>query len=446
MDTNKVGDYLIGLLSKKRFDRFDVYVISSVSLSVEMKEGVLDCLDSSNGVGLAVRTIASGRLGFAYGTSYDKDALRELVDHAAEGMVHTSEDKYLGFPASSGEIPALPGLYDDRINCLSQDERIERARALEAAALTADSRVKKVRKASYSESRYQVLVANSSGIRYEHSGTLFSVAVMALASDGDDSQMGWDFGFSRNYEGLEVEGVGKTAAANAARLLHARRIKTRKVPVLLENRVAADFVEVLASSFQADRVQKGKSRLQGKLGEQLFSPLVNLVDDGLYPGGLASAPVDGEGVARQTNQVVQSGRLKMFLYDSYCANKDGVSLTGNGVRGDFKSPPRVGLTNFYLEEGETEFNKLLSQAKEGVWITDVLGMHMVDPTSLDFSIGCSGLLITGGEVAYPVKGLAISGNLLNVFSEVQQVGNDLRFFGSVGSPSLLIAPITLSGE
>ena len=90
MDTNKLGDYLIGQLSKKRLDRFDIYVLSRVSLSIEMKEGVLDCLDSSRAVGMAVRTLASGRLGFAYGTSYDKDALRELVDRAAEGMVHTS--------------------------------------------------------------------------------------------------------------------------------------------------------------------------------------------------------------------------------------------------------------------------------------------------------------------------------------------------------------------
>lgn len=446
MDVSRVADYLLAQLSRKKLELYEIYISSRVSLHIEIKEGVLDCLDSSTGVGLSVRTLAQGRLGFAYGTGYDKDELRELVQRATEGMAHTSEDKYLRFPASSGEIPSLSGLYDDRIESLSQAEKVERARALEAAALSADSRVKKVRKASYSESRYQALVANSLGVSCEHNGTLFSAAVMALATDKGDSQMGWDFGLSRNYDGFKVEDIGKRAAANASRLLQAKKIKTRKVPVILENRVAADFLGILAASFQADRVQKGKSRLRGKLGEMVFSPLVNLVDDGLYPGGLASAPVDGEGVAHQSNQVVEKGRLKMFLYDSYCANKDGVSLTGNGVRGDFMSPPRVGLTNFYLPAGDVGLDQLLSQVKEGVWITDVLGMHTADSTSLDFSVGCSGLLIKDGEAAHPVKGLAISGNLLNVFAEVEQVGDDLRFFGAVGSPSLLIAPITLSGE
>lgn len=445
-EQEKVAEFIFDQLAAKGLDQFEIYLMERMSLVIEMKEGEIDFLDNSQGVGLALRTISSGRLGFSYCTDRSAWAVEKAIQSALAGMEHSAPDQFLALPASAGPVPKEGGLYDPSYRTVQEKEKIERARALEAAALRTDKRVKKVRKASYSEHEYLVLVVNSLGINAQHRGTLFSAGVMALASDGDDSQMGWDFDFSRQFLGLQVEKVGSRAATQAVRLLGAKRVSTRSVPLLLENRVAADFLGVLASSFLAESVQKGKSRLAGKLGETIFSPLVNIVDDGLYPQGLATSPVDGEGVPRGRNCLAQAGQLTGFLYDSYCAAKEKRTSTGNSARGDFKTPPRVGITNLYLEKGEDDLQQLLAKLGDGFWVTDVLGMHTANNISLDFSVGCAGFLVAAGQAIQPVKGMAISGNLLEIYSGVQAVGSDLRFFGPVGSPSLVISPVTVSGE
>lgn len=446
MEPEEILDFLRLRLVRKGFDQFEVYTVRRQSLIIEIKEGQVDFLDNSRGTGVALRVLTAGGLGFAYCTEANSSSLEEAVAQAAAGAIHTSSDPFLSFPQGGEELPSLVGLWDPEFSRIEQREKVERARALELTALSQDPRIKKVRKASYSETEYEVAVTNSRGIDVRHRGTVFAAWVMALAQDGDDSQMGYDFDFSRNYRGLDVEQVGTRAAKNAVRLLQARKISTRKVPVLLENRVTADFLSVLASSFLADSVQKGKSRLKDKLGQDLFSPLVNIFDDGLYPGGMATTPSDGEGVPRRRNELVTSGRLSAFLYDSYCGNKEKRRSSGNGTRADFKSPPRVGITNLYLDKGETSFEDLLKELKDGLWVTDVLGMHTADPISLDFSVGCAGFLVSGGEVAHPFKGAALSGNLLDLFKDICRLGQDLRFFGSVGAPAVVVSNLTVSGE
>ncbi len=446
MDQKEILDFLLLKLSRQGLDQYDIYLTRRKSLIIEIKDGKVDFLDNSQGMGLALRALKAGSLGFAYCTEADANSLEEAVAQAATAALHTTSDPHLSFPQGGEKLPILAGLYDQEFSKVEQSEKEERARTLEASALSQDSRIKKVRKASYSETEYEVAVVNSQGIDASHRGTIFASWVMALAQEGDDSQMGYDFDFSRDYRSLDVEQVAASAARNALRLLHARKVSTRKVPVLLENRVAADFLGVLGSSFLADSVQKGKSRLQDKLGQEIFSPLVNIVDDGLYPGGISTSPSDGEGVAHRRNGLVKAGRLNGFLYDSYCANKEKRSSTGNGVRADFKSPPRVGVTNFYLEKGEASVEDLIKEMKDGLWVTDVLGMHTADPISLDFSVGCAGFVISGGEMAHPFKGAAISGNMLDVFKNISRLGKDLRFFGQVGAPSVIISEMSVGGE
>ena len=445
MDLEEGVELIFEGLKKKGLDQFEVYAQKRNGLTVEIKEGEVDFLDTSQGVGLAIRALAKGRLGFAYLTELKPETLAQAVERATSATAHTSSDPFLGFPKGGLPVPEVEGIYDVEMSALDVGEKIERARILERSALSSDERVRKVRKASYSEADYQVIIANSQGVKTSYRGTICSAGVMALASDGADSQMGWDFDFSHHYRGLDVEGVGRRAACNALRLLGARGAETKRMPILLENRVAAEFLSLLASSFLAEAVQKGKSRLKGKVGEGVFSPLVTIIDDGLYPGGLGTAPVDGEGTPHRRNLLVERGLLTGFLYDSYCANKESISSTGNGVRADFKTPPRVGITNLYMERGTASLDELIREVGDGVLITDVLGMHTADAISGDFSVGCSGLVITGGDIQHPIKGAAISGNILDLFKGVAGVGDDLRFFGPVGSPSLLIREMTVSG-
>jgi PmbA protein len=161
---------------------------------------------------------------------------------------------------------------------------------------------------------------------------------------------------------------------------------------------------------------------------------------------MGTAPFDGEGVAQRNTVLVEEGRLKGFLYDTYCARKAGTVSTGNAARGGVKSPPRMGVTNFFIENGTVSFAGLLEGIGRGIVVTSVMGMHTANPISGDFSVGAAGFLIEQGAMTVPVKGIAIAGNILELFRNVEQVGDDLRFFGEAGAPSLRIAALDVSGE
>jgi PmbA protein len=291
-----------------------------------------------------------------------------------------------------------------------------------------------------------VWIKNSMGVSGSYRGTYVSCSVSAVAEEGDDSQMGWDFGFSNYFSGVDVEAIAARAAAKAVGLLGAKRIPTMRCPVVLDNYVASEILEVLAPSFLAENIRKGKSMLAGRLGEDLFAGVLGIRDDGTLPGGMATAPFDAEGLPRQNTLLVDRGRLKAFLYDTYSARKEGVASTGNSVSGGTKSPPRMGVTNFFIENGSETTASMIGSIDKGVLLTGVMGMHTADPISGDFSVGASGIFIEKGILSYPVKGIAIAGNIIELFRNVERVGEDIRFFGGVGSPSLKIGSLDISGS
>jgi len=164
------------------------------------------------------------------------------------------------------------------------------------------------------------------------------------------------------------------------------------------------------------------------------------------PGGVATSPFDDEGIPRTRTVLVKDGVLSSFLYDFYSARKDKVEPSGNGFRGSFKVPPSVGFTNFFLDRGETKREELISGVDKGLYVMETMGMHTADPVSGDFSVGVSGLWIERGNLSFPVHGVTIAGNLLDLLNCIDAVGDDLEFYGSLGSPTIRISDLLISGE
>jgi PmbA protein len=384
-------------------------------------------------------------MGFSYSTSMDGADLEKMIDNALASAEIQTPDDCNGLPAPMA-YPVLTGLYDEGLALIGEEEKISRAMELERLALATDTRVKRVRKASYGESVYEGHIRNSLGVIGSYRDTSVTGSVSAIAEEGNDSQIGWDFGFSNYFAGIDVATIALAAAAKATGLLGARKIPTMRCPAVLDNRVAGEILEVLSQAFLAENVQKGKSLLAGRVGDDIFATMIRIRDDGALPGGMGTAPFDSEGVGQQNTVLVEKGGLMGFLYDTYCARKEGTLSTGNAVRGSSKNPPRTGVTNFFIENGALPLNSLMQGIDRGVLITEVMGMHTANPISGDFSVGAAGFLIEQGSATVPVKGIAISGNILEIFRNVEMVGNDLRFFGAVGSPSLRIAALDVGGE
>lgn len=446
MDTAGMISAVQDLLASRSLDGWEITAAASRILSIEVKEQKVDTFKCSAPLGVSVRVLKNGGMGFSFSTSMAPEDLARMVDNALVGAESQTPDPGHGFPDPPAAYPDVPGLFDDGLATVAEEAKIAVALDLERLTLAADPRVRKVRKATYGDSMVETMVVNSRGVSGRYRGTSVSASVTAVAEENGQSQMGWDFDFSSRFGGISVERIVAGAVAKATGLLGAATVPTMRCPAVLDTYVATEILEVLAPAFLAENVQKGKSLLAGKRGEMIVAPLLTIRDDGTLPGGMGTAPFDAEGVPKRNTVLVESGRLVGYLYDTLRARKEGVASTGNAIRSGIKSPPHMGVSNLFIENGTESPEALLAGIPRGVLLTEVMGMHTANTISGDFSVGAAGFLVEDGRVVRPVKGIAIAGNILELFRGVEAVGNDLRFYGTVGSPSLRIAALDVSGE
>ncbi len=424
-------------------DQAEIYIRSSRGLTVEVKARQVDALKSSRSFGYGVRVLRDGCPGFSYSNlPDDTDA---VVRNAVDAAAYADPDIHLDFPdpAEPSHVP----IQDLAVEATREEDAIRMTTLMEDAARNADSRISKVRKASGSFASAELLIMNTKKVHAGYRSTACSAQITVVAEDRGDAQAGFDFSGSCFLRDISFEATGINAARLACSLLGARKLTARRAPVILESSVAADFLGILSSSLSADHVQKGKSLLSGRQGEALISPRVNIVDNGLLPGKLGSCPVDDEGVPVTKKVLFDRGVLQGFLHNTYTARKWAMSSTGNAARGGYASLPAVGAMNLYLEAaaGDAILKQALPAAiGSGLYVLDAMGVHTANPVSGDYSVGVTGLWVENGLPAYPVKEAVISGNILELFSSIDAVGDDLRFFGGIGCPSLVIREMNIS--
>jgi PmbA protein len=444
-DLTSLVDKLSAKLAGQKLNGFEVFATTSRGMTLEVKDRTLDVFVAAENAGVSVRAFRDHQLGFAFCTDLSSGSLGTLVDRVLQGIEASDPDPFIGFPSPTKQPDNNPSQFDERLAAIPLEDKIDKVRALEHAARSHDARITKVRKAGYGETTGRIMIRNHTGLDVSYEKTFVSGTIVVAAEEGQEVEMGWDYGFSPFFQSLDMEVLGKNAATRAVGGLGARSIETMEIPVLLPPWVASDVLQVLSESFTADNVQKGKSLLADRIGETVFSSHLTIVDDGLYPKGMATSPVDDEGFPHGTNVVVSHGLLQGFLYDQYTANKAGRGSTGNAGRQGIKAPPGVEPTNFYIENNRLNRNALMASMDTGLFVTDLMGIHTADPISGDFSVGATGVWIEKGETVYPVRGIAVAGNLLDLFRNVDAVGNDLTFYGPFGSPTLRVSRVYIAG-
>jgi len=442
MEIHELGRDIIKRALRKGCDQAEVYIKESSGISAEVKDGEVEALEASKDFGFSLRVMKNKRLGFAFST--DVDDFDVIIDKAVESADYTAGDKYNELP-DAGAVSDVQ-IYDEASAAMTEEEIIGLALELERSARDYDERIRKVRKSEVGAGTGRTLIVNSRGVDASYRSSYCSAHTTVIAEDGKgDSQMGWDYAGSRRRTEIDVALIGRSAAQRAIELLGSRRIGAVKVPVILVDHVAVDFLEILSASLSADAVQKGRSFLHGKVGQQVMSSILNIVDDGSIPWGVGTSPVDDEGVPSGRKLLIENGVLKGFIHNTYTAKKDGTSSTGNAVRRGATSLPGVGVTNFFIEStGTRSRSELVSSMSKGLVILSAMGVHTADPISGDFSIGISGIWIEDGKESFPVKEAVISGNILDLFRKAEETGSDLRFYGGTGSPSLLVGEMDIS--
>jgi PmbA protein len=445
MNRNTAEKILSYALSHKA-DAAEVFLRAYSSTSIEVKDQKVDAFDRAKDIGAALRLLVGARMGFAFTTDLSENSLKMLAQAAVTNAQNTEPDPFHSLPNKPAIAYNNVNIFDSQIINLAEKEKIERVMAMEREAFAVDVRIKRIRKASATFSDADTMIMNTNGAESSYRSTACSSSIEVVAEDKGEAQTGSDFDVARFYGKLRIETVGRKAAQNALDLLGAKHISSIKAPVLLEAAVAQEFLSMMASGFSAETVQKKRSLFIGKLGQEIASPVITVFDDGLLEGGLGTIPSDDETVPISKKTVIEQGRLAMFLYNTYTANKDKTVSTGNGMRGGFKGILGVGLTNLYVEPGTYTLEDLVKSIDKGLYVTEVMGMHTANPISGDFSVGATGFWIEMGERAYPVREITLAGNILDLMKYVDAVGSDLRFSGKIGSPSLRIKELSIGGK
>jgi len=423
----------------------EAYLLSSKDLSIEVRNGEVETMKLAEDRGLGLRVITGGRVGFAYTTEFSAGGLDQVVRQALANGANTEPDQFYTLPGETEKYPQLD-IYDPAIRDATVENKIKMAVEMENTARAFDKRIKIIESSSYQDAEVEVSIVNSLGMQAHYRSAYCGLYLSLVAGEGEDSQTGFALKYGLKFADLDPVLIGKKAAERAVSMLGAKPAKSQKAAVVLDPYIAANFLGLLAPALSGEAVQKGRSLFAAKVGQKVASDLVTIVDDGRLPGGIASAPFDGEGVAASETVLIEGGLLKGFLHNTYTAAKEGIRSTGNGVRGSFKSTPEVGTTNFFIRPGQVSAEQIIKEVKNGLYVTEVMGMHTANPISGDFSLGAAGIWIENGEFTRPVRGVAIAGNIMELLSSVDAVGSDLEFFGGKGAPTLRVASMSLSGS
>ncbi len=457
IDLESLAADVVALAVKAGASDAEAMARESDEFSVNVRMGQVETLQESGSRGLGLRVFLGQRSGSASTSDLTAEGIRQLVEGALALARVTEEDPFAGLP-EAGEFGAVDTringddlhLYYDDVYSLASAERIEWARRVEAAALTADPRITNSDGGSFDASTGRKALANSRGFAGSYRSSYAGVAAAPLAKDADGKMQrdGWWSSARRLSDVESPESVGQEAARRTVRRLGARRVATQCVPIIFAPETARTLIGSVFEAASGDAIWRGASFLAGKLGEAIAAANLTIIDDNilLLPsgvGGFGTSPFDGEGLPSQRTIVVENGVLRNYLLNTYTARKLGMRSTHNAARG-LAGAPGVGCGNLFLAPGQLTPEEILGEVKAGLYVTSLMGFGTNMVTG-DYSRGATGLWIENGQLTHAVEEVTIAGNLAEMLRNVTAIGNDLEFRGSVASPTLRIDGMTIAG-
>jgi PmbA protein len=429
-------------------EQVEAYAEEERRTEVSALRGEVEGMTFAESRGVGVRVIRDERLGYAWAADPTEDEVRAAVSAARENAALAEPDPSNVLPDAAAVGP-MPELYRAESAAIPADDKVRTALDLERYSVSRDPRVTKVDLAQVGDEVSRVAIASTTGVDLTYERTDAWVVAVTLAVEGDDTQTGFSFTIARGLDQLAWEPIADEAVDRAVQMLGAAKPETAKVPVILDPFAASSFLGVLAGALNADNVLKGRSLFADMVGQEVGAPAFNLIDDGRRADGPGACPFDGEGVPSGRTELFRGGVLNGFLHSTYTARRAGAGQrsTGNAKRGGYKSAPGVGTSNFFVDAGDRSVDALRTDAAGGVLIMDVSGVHSgANPISGEFSVGATGRRIAaGGGLGEPLREMTIASTLPEMLQGVRAVGSDLRFFSSVGTPSILIGEMTLAG-
>ncbi|MCA9974033.1 MAG: TldD/PmbA family protein [Anaerolineales bacterium] len=426
----------------------DAYISVGSETSIQVSRGQVEKLSRAGSKGLGVRVIRDGRMGYAYTSDFSPDSVRRTVDGALALAEAADPDADRIIPEPRPIPDADLRIYDPALAELTTDDKVAFAKQVEAAALAADPRIRLCLQTAYIDGIADVYLANSRGFAGSYRSSFAAGYTMAMAMDGEERAMAMGLGVSTRVADLDAAAIGREAGERAAKLLGGKPVPTQRATVVYSPYAAAGLIGTLAKALTAEAMQKNRSFLHGKMGQDVAADRVTLLDNGRLPGGIATRPFDDEGSPTSATRLIDEGILQAVLYDSYTAHRDGTDSSGNATRGSHRQPPGLAPTNFYLQPGNLSPEALIAGVEKGLYVVNTMNTHSINPVSGDYSVSAQGFWIENGQLTHPVNEVTIALPLGELLKNVRAVADDLLFLpfgGAIGSPTFRVDGVMIGG-
>ena len=437
-------DKFFALAKEAGIEEAELYIGESYSLSFSLFHSEVDNYSSNKSMTILARGIINGKFGTANCDSWSNAHAKYLVDEiVANAKVIENEDPAFIFEGSPKYKKV--NTFNKELGNVSIDEKMKKLFELEKAIKEGDPRVIEVGGVEYSESAESVTIMNSKGLKLAQKSNYFVYIGQAVAKEGSQVKSGYELFLENDFSKFDVKKLAKEVVENTVNQLGGEACESSTYKAVLSPDVVKAFLSFYIGNADAEDVQKRSSLFIGKLGQKIASKKITVEDKPLQRNVFARW-FDDEGVATYNKAIIKNGVLMTYLYNLTTAAKDGVTSTGNGSRGGSK----MSTSTFFLElkPGKKSQEELFQEVGDGVYITDVQGLHAgLNPQSGNFSLQSTGFLIKNGKKERALDVITVSGNLMNIFQDVLEVGNDQRVFPSgIACSSLLIKKIVVSGK
>lgn len=413
------------------------------SLDVSVREGALEEVERSEGRSAGLRVFIGKRMA---GTSFS-DLTEEGAGLAVERAVAMArvapEDSWCGLVERDQLARSLPhiDLYED----MDWDAAALEAEALEMeAAARAVKGVAMVASSGASLSSSAAVMVTSNGFAGARRGSMASLGIAAVAKAGETMERDYDQHSMRQRADLRsVRELGRSAGERAVARLGSEKMRSGKMPVVFDERVATSFIGALLGAISGPAIARGTSFLRDQNGQRIFAEGIDIVEDPLKHWGHGSRAFDGEGVATRPRAIIEDGVLTGWILNAASARQLGLPLTGH-ASADPGGPPGVSVSNLHLAPGERSRDELISDAGNGLLVTEMFGASLNSNTG-DWSVGVAGQRIDNGKLAGPVSESTVAGNMRDIFKRLQP-GSDLEFSGRINSPSVIVDALSVGGR
>ena len=416
----------------------DAWAWASRTRSVEYtyRDGKVETVKESTSRGLSLELYVDGRYSTHSTTDLDPQRLAAFI-HEAVALTRALEpdpDRRIPDPALFRDRPTVDlDLLDDAVRSITPERRLEWVQDMNAAAR---SHERVISATSAVADEHTILAgASTNGFSGHKEGTAVQLYTeVTLRDDGDKRPEAWDWAAARHLEDLpQPRQVGEKALEKALQRLGATKGPSGRYTMVVDPQAGSRLVGALLAPATARSVHRGRSFWKGRLGEQLFSPLLDVRDEPLLPRGLRSRHFDGEGISARPLPIVRAGTAASLYVDTYYGRKVGMEPTTG-------SP-----SNRVMALGDGSLEDLLRGLDQAIYVTGWLGGNS-DPTTGDFSFGIRGHLVESGSVGAPLGEMNVTGNLLELFRRLVAVGDDPWPYSSTLTPTLVFEGVEFSGS